>query len=190
MTDKNNIIVLGAIEFSSIAIGLLALDQMVKVAPIQIIDARTISSGKYLVIFSGDVASVEYAYRAGDETGGDYVVDKLFLSQIHPDVIPAIGNTINIGEWETIGIIETLSIVSGIESADSAAKEGGVKIIEIRLADGYGGKSYVKMMGSLDAVQAAVKAGSQKQRKRNNWAWKQLFLNRIKKLSPSLCLKY
>ena len=167
MTDKQNIIVLSALEYSSIVIGLQALDQMVKVAHIQIIDARTISSGKYLIIFSGDVASVEYAYKAGSETGGAYLVDKLFLSQVHPDVIPAIGNTINIGEWDTIGIIETLSIVSGIESADSAAKEGGIKIIEIRLADGYGGKSYVKMMGSLDAVQSAMAAGTAKAREKN-----------------------
>jgi len=167
MMDKKNIIVLGAIEFKSIAVGFQALDQMVKVAPIQIIDARTISSGKYLIIFSGDVASVEYAYRIGIETGGEHIVDKLFLPQVHPDVIPAIGNNINIGEWDTIGIIETLSIVSGIESADRAAKEGGIKIIEIRLADGYGGKSYVKMMGSLDAVQAAVKAGTTIAREKN-----------------------
>ena len=167
MMEKENIIVLGAIEFGSIVIGLQALDQMVKRAPIQIIDARTISSGKYLIIFSGDVASVEYAYKAGCETGGNHIVDKLFLPQVHPDVIPAIGNTIVVGEWDTIGIIETLSIVSGIESADSAAKAGGVKIIEIRLADGYDGKSYVKMMGHLDAVQAAVKAGIEKAKEKN-----------------------
>jgi microcompartment protein CcmL/EutN len=167
MTDNHNIIVLGAIEFRSIAVGFQALDQMVKVAPIQIIDARTISAGKYLIIFSGDVASVEYAYKAGIETGGNYVVDKLFLSQIHEDVIPAIGNVLQVGEWDTVGIIETLSIVSGIESADNAAKEGGVKIIEIRLANGYGGKSYVKMIGSLDAVQAAVKAGTAKAKEKN-----------------------
>ncbi len=167
MIEKQNIVVLGALEFSSIVIGLKALDQMVKVAPIQIIDSRTISSGKFLIIFSGDVASVEYSYKAGCETGGDYLVDELFLPQIHPDVIPAIGNIINVGEWNAIGIIETLSIVSGIESADSAAKEGGVRIIEIRLADGYGGKSYVKIMGDLDAVQAAVKAGTAKAKKKN-----------------------
>ncbi|MFA5416834.1 MAG: BMC domain-containing protein [Bacteroidales bacterium] len=167
MMEKKNIIVLGALEFSSIAIGFQALDRMVKVAPIQIIEARTISSGKYLVIFSGDVASVEYAYNAGCDTAGNNIVDKLFLPQVHPDVIPAIGNTIHIGEWNTIGIIETLSIVSGIESADRAAKKGGVKIIEIRLADGYGGKSYVKMMGSLDAVQSAIKAGTAVAREKN-----------------------
>jgi microcompartment protein CcmL/EutN len=184
MTDEHNIIVLGALEYSSIAIGLLALDQMVKVAHIQIIDARTISSGKYLIIFSGDVASVEYAYTAGCDTGGDFTVDKLFLPQVHPDVIPAIGNNINSGEWDTIGIIETLSIVSGIEAADSAAKEGGVKIIEVRLADGYGGKSYVKMMGSLDSVQAAMKAGTAKAKQKKLFGMEAIIPQPHKEIKP------
>jgi microcompartment protein CcmL/EutN len=74
----------------------------------------------------------------------------------------AIGK-INIrSEWNAIGIIETLSVVSSIEAADLAAKVGGVKIVEVRLAIGFGGKSYVKLMGDLDAVQAAMDAGTSK----------------------------
>lgn len=184
MTDRKDIIVLGAIEFRSIVIGFQALDQMVKVAPIDIIDARTISAGKYLVIFSGDVASVEYAYKTGIETGGAFVVDKLFLPQVHADVIPALGDTITIEDWDTIGIIETLTIVSGIESADRAAKEGGVKIIEIRLADGYGGKSYVKMIGSLDAVQTAVEAGIEKAKEKNLFGMKTIIPQPHKEIKP------
>ncbi len=154
------LIVLGALEFSSIAIGIKALDEMVKIAPIKIIDARTICPGKYLIVFSGDVASVEYSYKKGYETGKECIVDSLFLPMIHPDVIPAIGKTIKTDNWDTIGIIETLSVVSSIEAADKAAKEGGVKIIEIRLAIGFGGKSYIKMMGNLDAVEAAMASGT------------------------------
>ena len=151
--------VLSVLEYSSIAIGIKALDEMVKVAPVNIIEARTICPGKYLIVFSGNVASVEYAYNKGIETGKDYVVDKLFLPMIHPDVIHAIGNINKTDEWNAIGIIETLSVVSSIEAGDLAAKAGGVSIIEIRLAIGFGGKSYVKMIGSLDAVEAAMKAG-------------------------------
>ncbi|NOU18226.1 MAG: BMC domain-containing protein [Bacteroidales bacterium] len=154
--------VLGALEFSSIAIGILALDEMVKIAPIKIIEARTICPGKYLIVFSGDVASVEYSFNKGYETGKNSVIDSLFLPMIHQDVIPAIGNIVKTENWEAIGIIETLSVVSSIEAADIAAKVGGVKIIEVRLAIGFGGKSYVKVMGSLDAVQAAMEAGTAK----------------------------
>lgn len=154
--------VLGALEFSSIAIGIRALDEMVKIAPIKIIEARTICPGKYLIVFSGDVASVEYSFKKGYETGKDLVVDSLFLPMVHQEVVTAIGNIIPSDSWAAIGIIETLSVVSSIEAADVAAKVGGVSIIEIRLAIGFGGKSYVKLMGSLDAVQAAMTAGTAK----------------------------
>jgi len=161
------VIALGALEFSSIAVGMLALDEMIKIAPIRIIEARTMCPGKYLVVFSGEVASVEYSFNKGYETGKDLIVDSLFLPMIHPDALLAIGRIIPCSEWDAIGIIETLSVVSGIEAADRAAKVGGVKIIEIRLAIGFGGKSYVKLLGSLDAVQAAMEAGTAKARAKN-----------------------
>lgn len=154
--------VIGALEFSSIAIGIKALDEMVKIAPIKIIEARTMCPGKYLIVFSGDVASVEYSFKKGFETGKELIIDSLFLPMAHQDVISAIGNVIPSDTWESIGIIETLSVVSSIEAGDIAAKVGGVKIIEIRLAIGFGGKSYVKIMGPLDAVQAAMTAGAAK----------------------------
>jgi microcompartment protein CcmL/EutN len=160
MINGKEIIVLGALEFSSIVVGFMAMDAMVKLAPIKILEARTISSGKYLIIFTGDVASVEYAFNKGTETGAGNLVDSLFLPQIHPDVIPALGNIIRTDFWNAIGIIETSSVISGIESADAAAKAAHVKITEIRLADGYGGKSYVKMVGSLTDIQTSMSAGS------------------------------
>jgi microcompartment protein CcmL/EutN len=156
--------VLGVLEFSSIAIGVKALDEMVKIAPIRIIEAMTMSAGKYLVIFSGDVASVEYSFNRGYETGKEFIVDSLFLPMVHPDVVNALGKVVVTDEWNAIGIIETLSVVSSIEAGDIAAKTGNVRIIEIRLAIGFGGKSYVKMLGTLDSIEVAMAAGSEKAR--------------------------
>ena len=155
-----DIVALGALEFSSIAIGILALDEMVKTAPITILEAKTMCPGKYLIVFSGDVASVEYSFNKGFETGSDLVVDSLFLPMIHPDALTAIGKIVFTSDWDAIGIIETNTVISSIEAADKAAKTGGVKIVEVRLAIGFGGKSYVKLLGSLDAVQAAMESGT------------------------------
>ena len=160
MNIKQDLVVLAALEFSSIAIGITAMDQMVKIAPINIIDARTMCPGKYIIVFSGDVASVDYSFQKGKEIGNKYIVDSLYLPMIHQDVIPAIGNIIQTEEWNSIGIIETNTVISSIEAADKAAKEGGIKIIEVRIAIGFGGKSYVKLMGNLDAVEAAMTAGT------------------------------
>jgi microcompartment protein CcmL/EutN len=162
-----DVIAFGALEFSSIAIGILALDEMIKIAPIRIIEARTMCPGKYLIVFSGDVASVDYSFNKGFQKGQDLIVDSLFLPMIHPQALMAIGKIISIDNWDAIGIIETLSVVSSIEAADLAAKVGGVKIVEIRLAIGFGGKSYVKLIGNLDAVQAAMEAGTSKARQKN-----------------------
>lgn len=158
---------MGALEFSSIAVGILALDEMIKIAPVTIIEARTMCPGKYLVVFSGDVASVEYSFNKGYETGKDLIVDSLFLPMIHPDALKAIGKIISSSNWDAIGIIETLSVVSAIEAADTAAKVGGVNIVEVRLAIGFGGKSYVKLLGSLDAVQVAMDAATEKAKTKN-----------------------
>ena len=132
---------------------------MIKIAPIRVIEARTICPGKYLIVFSGDVASVDFSFNKGSDIGQELLIDSLFLPMIHPGVVAAIGRIIPTDEWDAIGIIETLSVVAGIEAADKAAKMGGVKIIEIRLAIGFGGKSYVKMLGNLDAVEVAMEAG-------------------------------
>jgi len=169
MISDKDIVVLGVLEFSSIAVGFNALDEMVKIAPIKIIDARTISQGKYLIIFSGDLASVEYSFKKGIETGREFIVDRLMLPMVHPEVVGALGNTKESEQWETVGIIETLTVTSSIESADMAAKESNVKIIEIRLANGYGGKSYVKMIGSIEDVQASMFAGSSKAKLKNTF---------------------
>jgi len=157
-----DLIVLGVLEFSSIAVGFRALDEMLKAAPIKIIEARTICPGKYLIVFSGDVASVEFSYQKGFEIGKELIVDSLFLPLVHEDVIPAIGKKVLSDEWNAVGIIETLSVASSIEAGDTAAKVGGIRIIEIRLAIGFGGKSYVKIQGHLDAVEAAIEAGAAK----------------------------
>jgi microcompartment protein CcmL/EutN len=158
--------VLGVLEFDSIAIGIKSLDEMVKKAPIKVIEARTICPGKYIIIITGDVASVESSMNAGKDTGKDKLVDELFLPMIHEDVVPAIGKIIKTDVWDAVGIIETLSVASSIEAGDILAKAGNVKIVEIRLAIGFGGKSYVKIIGSLDMVEAAMETAVEKVRRK------------------------
>ena len=178
------ITVLAVLEFSSIAIGIKVLDDMVKIAPVKIIEARTICPGKYIIVFSGDVASVEYSFKKGLETGKEYLVDSLYLPMVHQDVVSAIGNVVKTEEWNSIGIIETLSVTSSIEAGDFAVKTGGVKIIEIRIAIGFGGKSYVKIMGTLDAVEAAMQVATAKVKEKNQLCMEIIIPQPHKEIKP------
>ena len=78
------------IEFSSIAVGIISGDAMIKASPLGSIYAGTVHPGKYLVLVSGDTASVDEALDVGLATGGSSVLDKVFLPDIHPAVTGAI----------------------------------------------------------------------------------------------------
>ena len=127
---------------------------------------------------------MEYSYKKGFEIGQGLVVDNLFLPRAHQEVVDAIGKIVPSDNWDAIGIIETFSVVSGIEAGDIAAKVGGIKIIEIRLAIGFGGKSYVKMMGPLDAVQAAMNAGTLKAKEKGQLCLETIIPKPHKEIKP------
>ncbi|MGB9826680.1 MAG: BMC domain-containing protein, partial [Desulfofundulus sp.] len=81
---------------------------------------------------------------------------------VHPSVFPAITATSQVDELQALGIIETFTVASLIIAADASAKAAEVQLIEIRLAAGLGGKSYVTMTGDVAAVKSAVEAGTQR----------------------------
>jgi len=152
--------VIGVQEFSSIAVGFLALDAIVKAAPVSILATRIVTPGKFIVLFTGDVASVEASLTAGKESCGEDPLDALFIPNLDRKVIPAIAGPVLVQEWDALGIIESLSVTAGIVAADLAAKEAEVQIPEIRLAGGMGGKSTIKVMGKLEDVEASLAAGA------------------------------
>jgi len=151
--------VLGLLEFNSIAIGIKAMDGMLKAAPVKVIDAKPICPGKFMVIITGDVASVDASLIAGKDIGEGWLVDELFIPNLHSYIIPAIVGAVECKIWDAMGIIESFSVIAGIVAGDIAAKASDVVITEIRLAAGIGGKSFVKMMGSIYDVEASMAAG-------------------------------
>jgi len=152
--------VIGVQEYSSIAVGFLALDAIVKAAPVSILATRIVTPGKFIVLFTGDVASVEASLTAGKDSCEEDLLDELFIPNLDRKVIPAIAGPVSVQEWDALGIIESLSVTAGIVAADLAAKEAEVRIPEIRLAGGMGGKSTIKVMGRLEDVEASLAAGA------------------------------
>jgi microcompartment protein CcmL/EutN len=147
------------IEFSSIATGVIAGDAMVKKAPISTLKTGTVSRGKYLVLIGGSTASVEESFKEGLNVGASSVVDKVFLPDVHPQVLDAMLGDRKKVIYESFGIIETTSIAATIEAADAGIKGAVVDIIEIRMGDAIGGKAFVMMNGKVEDVEAAVQIG-------------------------------
>ena len=152
---------LGMIEFKSVARGIQATDAIVKKAPVKILETHPICPGKYMVLFAGEVADVEESLKIGLKVGGDLVINDLFLPYVDRNVIPAITGTNEIKKFGSLGIVETFSICSCVVAADIAAKATPVELIEVRLANGLGGKAYFVMTGELSDVQESTRAATE-----------------------------
>ena len=60
-----------------------------------------------------------------------------------------------------LGILETYDAASIIEAADQAAKTAIVDVIELRIAKGMCGKSYMLLTGEVSAVVASIEKAKQ-----------------------------
>ncbi|MBT3236258.1 MAG: BMC domain-containing protein [Bdellovibrionales bacterium] len=147
---------LGMIELKSVARGIKVTDGICKKASVDIIQTSAVCPGKYMILFSGEVADVEEAFQEAAAIGRDLVINQIILSQLHPDIVPAISGTTKVAEFKSVGVIESFSISSCVIAADMAAKACDVKMIEIRLANGLGGKGYFVMTGEQYAIEEAL----------------------------------
>jgi len=150
---------LGLLELTSIARGIVACDAMAKKAPVEIVRAQTVCPGKYIVMIRGDEESVRDSMATGVHYAGQYLVDKLVIPNLHEQVIPALLATRPMRGLDAVGIVETFSAATSIVAADAACKAAEIELIEIRLANGLGGKAYVTLSGDQYSVEAALAAG-------------------------------
>lgn len=151
---------IGIVELSSIAAGFATSDAMLKAANVDMLLARSICSGKYMVMVGGDVAGVQTAVAAGVETSEGAIIDSAVLANIDKSVFPAISGATTVSELQALGIIESFSVTSLIQAADAAVKAADVQLIELRLAMALGGKAFATLTGKVSAVQTAVDAGA------------------------------
>ena len=149
---------LALLELGSIARGHRVADAMLKRAPVNLVRADWVSPGKFLVLVDGGVAEGDEAYRAGLEAAGDRLLDRLFLPQVHLSLWPALAGEARPGLVEALGIVETTTVAATLLAADAAAKAAQVRLIELQLARGIGGKGFFTVTGPLGEVEAAVEA--------------------------------
>jgi microcompartment protein CcmL/EutN len=147
------------LEFDSIALGIAAGDAMAKRAQLATLHTGSVQPGKYLVLAGGAVGHVEEARVAGRDAGGSALLDEIYLPEVHGEVVEAITGSRRPSLGEALGVVETSTVSAVIGAADAGIKAAEVKILQIRLADGLGGKGYVLFSGEVHNVEAAVERG-------------------------------
>ncbi len=149
---------LGMIELTSIPAGVQAGDAMLKAAAVELVTAQPVCAGKYIVLVTGEAAAVRESVEAGKLSGGEKLVDSMFVANIHPQVPRAINACTEIGRVASVGVIEVFSLCAAVLAADAAVKAADVRLMEVRLGRGLGGKSFIALTGEIASVQAAIDA--------------------------------
>jgi microcompartment protein CcmL/EutN len=159
---------IGAIELSSIGIGYQIEDEMLKAASVELLIARTICSGKYLIVLGGSVSDVQAAIQAGLAAAGEAIIDHLVIPNVHESVFPALGQSVTLQADHdgALGVVETFSGVSVLAAADAAAKAARVTLFRIHVAMALGGKGFLLMTGSVADVRAGVQTAAAEARSR------------------------
>ena len=144
---------IGMVEYKTTSAGVVAADSMVKTSEVSIIEAQTVCPGKYIVIITGDLSAVTSAVDNAKTMHGKHLINSFVLGNPHESIFPAIYGA---AEIKALGIIESYDASSIIVAADEAAKTAIVDLIEVRLARGMCGKSYLMLTGEVAAVEAAI----------------------------------
>lgn len=147
---------IGMVEYKTVSAGVTAADAMVKTSEISIIEAQTVCPGKYIVIISGDLSAVNAAVETAKTLHGTHLINSFVLGNPHESIFPAIYGATTIEDVSALGIMETYDATSIIVAADEAAKTAIVDLIELRVARGMCGKSYLMLTGEVAAVEAAI----------------------------------
>ena len=153
---------IGVLELCSIAKGIEVADAVLKEAHVDMLFATNVQPGKYVMLYTGSVRDVESATARGAQLAGPDLVDKLVIQQVHEQVVPMLrrkGGKIN-GTLDAIGVVETKTVASAVASCDLALKTATVDLIDFRIANGLGGKSFFVVTGEVSDVRSSVAAGA------------------------------
>jgi microcompartment protein CcmL/EutN len=154
---------LAFLELSSISRGLYLTDVVLKKAPVRMVASQPVSSGKHVLLYAGDVASVEESHRAALEASDGTVLKQVLIPGVHADLAPFLdslwaGDGATAPAKESLGIIESTTLAGALLAADRALKAAAVSLCRMRLGQGIGGKAYFVITGRQEEVEAGVEA--------------------------------
>lgn len=154
---------LGLMETGSVARGMVVADAMVKRALVTLVKAHPVTPGKYVVLITGGEEEVQQAMAEGLSVAADTVVDRLYLPKADPQLAPALGGAVQVEQvrqLDALGVVETFSVASALLSADRAVKAAQVRLVQLRLARGLGGRAFYVLTGEQHQVEAGLEAGA------------------------------
>ena len=159
---------IGMVECTTVATGFKAADDMAKAAEVELLQAEATCPGKFVILITGELSAVRASVDRAAKAYEDRIIDTFVLGNPHESIFPAIFGANPIDNPKALGVLETFSAPSIIVAADAAAKTSLVDLIELRIARGMCGKSFMFITGEIAAVSAAIER-AQEEVSKSGW---------------------
>lgn len=147
---------IGMVELQTVSSGIQSADMMLKTAEVDVVESQPVCPGKYIVIITGDLSAVKAAVDSVKARFEHHLMGSFVLGNPHESLFPALYGATKVENVKALGILETFNAADIISAADAAAKTSLVDLIELRVARGMCGKSYMLITGDVAAVTAAI----------------------------------
>ena len=135
---------IGVVELKCIPKGVEAADAALKSAGVEMVSCHPSCPGKYEIIMTGSISDVTAAVEHVRGRFDGYVIDSSVMGRIDEQVVNALFGT-EPGEREgSLGLLKTAR----------------VKIFDLRVSRGMGGKGILMLTGEIGDVTAAIEAGA------------------------------
>jgi microcompartment protein CcmL/EutN len=146
------------LQVTDIPRGLRALDALVKEASVEVLATGTVQSGHYLIAWGGGVEAVVRSFDRGVERAGDALADSVLLPDAEPRIVPAFRDAVlrPPGDGDTLGVVQSVACPILLAAVDAALKGAEVDLLELRIAEGLGGKALATLWGAVYDVEAAI----------------------------------
>ncbi|MFT3770395.1 MAG: BMC domain-containing protein [Minicystis sp.] len=149
---------LAMLELADVPAGYAALDALAKEAPVSVIAAGTVQCGHFLIAFAGEVEPVEMSFGRATSVAAGSLLDAVLLPHAEPRILPAImdGTRRYPAPGDALGVLQTSSSPTILRAVDAALKGALVELVELRIAEGLGGRGLATLWGNQHDVQAAL----------------------------------
>ena len=160
------------LDIGDIPTGRLALDLLVKEAEVEVLSAGTVQAGRYLILFGGPVEPTQYAYARASEVAGSMLTDAVLLPWVEERIVPALMDSVihPTAGGDTLGVLQLGSSPTMLRAVDAALKGALVQLLQLRVAEGLGGRSLATVFGETTDVEAAIEVAESAIGPRSDWS--------------------
>ncbi len=146
---------LALLEFPSVTDGVLAVDRLLKAAPVAVLRSGTVHPGRFLLLAGGSVASTEAGYRAAEAAAAP--LDGVLLPDPHPDLAALLrepgGRAVPDAD---LLVVEHDTSPRLVRDLDATLKAVPLALAVLRLADDLGGRAFGVLTGDLADLEDAA----------------------------------